>query len=133
MRNVVEVYVGIWILMVLFLLGVAFTSVNMNITQARKIYNDIRAEVQASNGYFVPDDSNRFYYSSWDVGNDTATLERDGYQFEYSVIRLSNDVASERSADDTFIYNNLYKISLRYVYVVPLFGRQVYPLTGYAF
>lgn len=147
MRNVIECYVGIWILLVLFMVAIAFTSVNMHVIQARKIFNDLRAEVQASNGSFL-NDSNYYYYDSKDgkfyrqqgatdagesTGNKLITISTDGYEFEYSVIRLSAEEQAKASADNTYMYNNLYKISLRYVYTVPLFGTQVYPMTGYAY
>lgn len=132
MKQVIESYSAIFVIMIMFLLGTAFTSINMNVTQARKIYNDIKAEVQASNGSIV-NASNRYYYNSTSEGNTYKyTLENNGYQYEYSVVRQSIQNDSIQSADETYIYNDLYKISLKYEYFVPLFGRQVYPMTGFA-
>lgn len=132
MKQVIESYSAIFIILILFLLGTAFTTINMNITQARKIYNDIKSEVQASNGAIV-DDTDRFYYNSTDASNAFVyTLTSNGYQYEYSVVRQSLVGNNAQANDETYIYNDLYKISLKYEYYVPLFGRQVYPMTGFA-
>lgn len=132
MKQVIESYAALFIVLILFLMGIAFTSINMNVTQARKIFNDIKAEVQASNGSIV-DSSDRYYYNSADSSNvHVYTLEKSGYQFEYSIVRQSIVGNSIQSDDETYIYNDLYKISLKYEYFVPLFGRQVYPMTGFA-
>ena len=63
MRQVVEAYVGLWIILTLFWVAIAFTSINLNVSQARKIVSDIKAEVQASNGSVV-DDSNELKFES---------------------------------------------------------------------
>lgn len=133
MRNVIESYAAVWVILILFMIGLAFTCINLNVTQARKIYNDIKAEVQASNGSVVPKDTNRYYYSSATDTENTYSLPANGYQYEYSVIRKSVGTDNMRSADETYIYNDLYQISLKYEYYVPLFGKQVYPITGYAY
>lgn len=133
MKQVIESYAAIFIILILFLMGMAFTNINMNVTQARKIFNDIRAEVQASNGSIV-DASGRYYYNSTDESNAyTYEISSSGYQYEYSIIRQSIVGNSIQSNDETYIYNDLYKISLKYEYYVPLFGRQVYPMTGFAY
>lgn len=133
MKQVIESYAAIFIILILFLMGMAFTNINMNVTQARKIFNDIRAEVQASNGAVV-DDTGRYYYNSTDESNAyTYKISTSGYQYEYSIIRQSIVGNSVQSDDETYIYNDLYKISLKYEYYVPLFGKQVYPMTGFAY
>ena len=133
MKQVIESYAAIFIILILFLMGMAFTNINMNVTQARKIFNDIRAEVQASNGAIV-DDTGRYYYNSTDEANAyTYKISTSGYQYEYSIIRQSIVGNSVQSDDETYIYNDLYKISLKYEYYVPLFGKQVYPMTGFAY
>lgn len=133
MKQVIESYAAIFIILILFLMGMAFTNINMNVTQARKIFNDIRAEVQASNGAIV-DDTGRYYYNSTDESNAyTYKISTSGYQYEYSIIRQSIVGNSVQSDDETYIYNDLYKISLKYEYYVPLFGKQVYPMTGFAY
>lgn len=53
MKQVVESYVVLWVIMFMFFFAFAFTSINLNVAQARKIVNDIKTEVQASNGAFV--------------------------------------------------------------------------------
>jgi hypothetical protein len=106
----------------------------MNVIQARKIYNDIVAETQASNGLILGN-SDRFYYSSVEQDDSTkkCTLADNGFQYEYSIIRDSTIDENKMAADETYIYNSLYKISLKYEYFVPLFGNQVYPITGFAY
>lgn len=135
MRSVVETYAAIIIILMMFLLGMAFTTINLNVTQARKIYNDIKAEVQASNGAIVPD-TDYYYYNSAKISEDNNhiyTLADSGYQYEFSVTRQSIINNNIESPDETYIYNDLYKISLKYEYYVPLFGKQVYPMTGFAY
>ena len=133
MRSVVETYAAIVIILMIFLLGMSFTTINLNITQARKIYNDIKSEIQASNGAIV-DDSNYYKFRSFEGDNTTYTLSTTGYQYEFSVTRQSIlDSTTIESEDETYIYNDLYKISLKYEYYVPLFGRQIYPMTGFAY
>ena len=40
--------------MLFLVLCIAFTSINLNVVQARKMYNDIKSQVQASNGINIP-------------------------------------------------------------------------------
>lgn len=134
MRQVIESYAAILVIMVIFLLGLSFSQINMNVIQARKIFNDVKAEVQASNGAMVPA-SGRYYFDSTSTPvstDDKRALESDGYQFEYSIIRQSLSDDTIKDSNETYIYNDLYKISLKYEYTVPIFGRQVYPMTGFA-
>ena len=133
MKQVIESYSAIFIVLILFLMGMSFTTISMNVTQARKIFNDIRSEVQASNGAIV-DNTDRYYYNSTDSSNAYVyKLSTTGYQYEYSIVRQSIVGNSAQSDDETYIYNDLYKISLKYEYYVPLFGRQIYPMTGFAY
>ena len=64
-------------------------------------------------------------------------LANSGYSFEYKITRQSlykdangNDIYEDALRDNTFMYNNLYKVELKYRYTVPLFGKQVYPITS---
>lgn len=134
MKQVIETYAAVWVIMLLFMLALAFTTINMNVIQARKIYNDIVAETQASNGLNV-DGTGRLYYSSTAPSdpNMLCTLANDGFQYEYSVIRQSLVDENKTADNETYIYNSLYKVSLKYEYFVPLFGKQVYPITGFAY
>lgn len=134
MKQVIETYAAVWVIMLLFMLALAFTTINMNVIQARKIYNDIVAETQASNGLNV-DNSDRLYYSSTAQTDPllNCTLASDGFQYEYSVIRQSFVDENKTADNETYIYNSLYKVSLKYEYYVPLFGKQVYPITGFAY
>ena len=94
MRQVIETYALIWFLMIMFLLGTAFTQINMHTSQARKIYNDIRSEVQASNGSIV-DTTDRLYKSTSDNGY---SLTSNGFEYEYSP---SNAIEAEERLKET--------------------------------
>lgn len=158
MKQVIEIYVGLWVLLFMFLLAVAFTSINLHITQARKIYNDIRAEVQASNGAILnvpswsaaekqaladsmgvtfkdkyPDNTPGMVNTKRILAESKAQYSDKGYHYSFSVVRQGDMLSGIGSNDESFIYNDTYKISLLYEYYVPLFGKQVYPLTGYAY
>lgn len=127
MKQVVEVYVGIWVIVFMFLFAMAFTSINLNVSQARKIMSDIKAEVQASNGTVIPADQNIL------IGQSANTLQNSGYFFEYQITR-QNIASNAASLDsETYIYNDIYKIRLEYEYWVPLFGRQLYPIESFAY
>jgi hypothetical protein len=133
LKNIIEGYIGIWIVMLLLYLCLAFTTINMNVVQAKNILNDVKAQVSASNGSIVDSSTNEYSYKSSD---NSITLKNNGYSFEYKITRQSlykdasgNDVYDDATRDNTFQYNNLYKIELKYRYVVPIFGTQVYPIT----
>lgn len=131
MKNIIEGYIGIWIVLILLYLCLAFTSINMNVVQARNIIESYKEEVTASNGGIVGD-SNQFVYDS---ETDGITLNDNGYAFECTITRLSlyndgtTDVYDDATKDSTFVYNSLYKVQLNYEYTVPLFGKQVYPIS----
>lgn len=134
MRQVIEAYALILTIALLSILAIAFTSINLNIVQARRIYNDVRAEVQASNGAIVPTDTN--LYATKDKGDPYVTqqfLQDHHYGFTYTIKRESLTPNSHNitQEDETFIYNSIYRINFVYVYSVPLFGRQYYPIVGY--
>lgn len=131
MKNIIEGYVGIWIILILLYLCLAFTSINMNVVQARTLLETYKEEVSASNGGIV-DASNEYVFDSSSKG---ITLSNNGYSFVCKITRLSlyndgvNDIYADATKDSTFVYNNLYKIQLTYEYTVPLFGKQVYPIS----
>ena len=127
MRQVVEAYAGLWIILTLFWVAIAFTSINLNVSQARKIVSDIKAEVQASNGSVV-DDSNELKFESA-----TDSMKDHGYEFECIITRLKTTADAKDMIGNTFIYNDIYKIDFTYTYFVPFFGQQVYPLHTFAF
>lgn len=127
MKQVIEAYVGLWIVVFMLMIAISFTSINLHVSQARRIMNSIKSEVQASNGSVVTDVSGVL------EGTSTQTLKNDGYTFKYTITRQTvvNDAIS--SEEETYIYNDIYKISLVYEYVVPLFGKQVYPIEMFAY
>lgn len=139
MRQVIEAYALILTIALLSILAVAFTSINLNIVQARRIYNDVRTEVQASNGAIVPTDTN--VYDSRKKPDGTLNhpyltqefLNEHHYCFMYTITRepLTPSDHNITQEDETFIYNSIYRINFVYVYIVPLFGRQYYPIVGY--
>jgi hypothetical protein len=133
-KSLIEAYVGIWIIILLLYLCLAFTSINMNVVQARNILSDIKANVSASNGSIVDTEKNTYTYDS---ASKDITLKNNGYTFTYTVTRLSlyidsegNNIYNNATEESTFVYNDLYKVELNYEYTVPLFGKQTYPLTA---
>lgn len=131
MKNIIEGYIGLWIVLILLYLCLAFTSINMNVVQARNVLQTYKEEVQASNGGIV-DSSNKYTYDSKSNG---ITLNNNGYHFKCEIKRLSlynnggTSIYNDATKDSTFVYNNLYKVQLTYEYTVPLFGKQVYPIS----
>ena len=132
MKAVVDSYIGIWLLMLFLMLCIGFTSINLNVIQARKMYNDIKAQVQASNGTFVDAGTNMFSYDSRTAGADSRTLANDHYEYSYTVTRKPMR-STKYDNNETWIYNDIYLIDFEYTYLVPLFGRQVYPMVGYTY
>lgn len=138
MKQVIEAYVGIWILIIIMYICMAFTMINLNVTQARKTYNDIKAEISACNG------SLEAYKNQHADSN--ITISPDGTELSYIVIKngsgysvsiknteKNREDSWENSDNQTFIYNDLYKIDMNYFYSVPIFGMQNYPIKGYAY
>ena len=129
-------YVGIWVIMILLYLCLAFTSINMNVVQARNLLSNIKSEVSASNGAILGNNI-EYTFKSKDKG---ITIKDNGYSFEYKITKQSlyngvdgQPVYDDATKDSTFIYNNMYKIELKYRYTVPLFGIQVYPISTLAY
>ena len=85
MKNVIEMYLGIWVIMILLYLCLAFTSINMNVVQARNILNTVKEEVRASNGGVLKDNLT-YTVKSKDKG---VTLANNGYSFEYKITKQS--------------------------------------------
>ena len=127
MRQIVETYVGMWIVMFVLMLGISFTAINMHTIQARRIYNDIKAEVQASNGALTGQDGKYVYNSE----NHNITLGNCNYAYTYTVSRQNVVNHNDMDRDETYIYNSIYRVNMVYCYNVPLFGLQVYPISGY--
>ena len=131
MKSIIDSYIGLWLIMLFLVLGISFTSINMNVVQARKIYSDVKAVVQASNGATVDTTSNRLSYNSVDSG---ITIRDNGYSYSYTVTRKPLSASEGLQADnETWIYNDIYQIDFVYQYNIPLFGRQIYPISGYTY
>lgn len=129
MKQVVEAYAGLWVIMFMFLLAMAFTSINIHVSQARRIMDSIKAEVQASNGQYV-------FNKQIDPTNgleDEVFKPENAYKYSYKIEKQSLIEDNINDADETYIYNDVYKISLKYTYWVPLFGKQVYPIEVFAY
>lgn len=153
MKSVIESYIGIWLITLFVMLCIAFTSINMNVVQAKNIFNSLKVEIQESNGSFIPTDTNGFLYvsdgadydiskypeSKYTVSTSTKnkvkefTLSEDGYAFMYTIERHTPVDADEQAGNETFKYNSIYERKLRYRYVVPIFGVQEYPLQTYVY
>lgn len=131
MKNIIEGYIGIWIVLILLYLCLAFTSINMNVVQARNLLDTYKNEISASNGDIVGS-SNKYVFDS---DSKNITLSNNGYEYDVTITRLSlyndgtHDIYNDATKDSTFVYNNLYKVQLNYTYAVPLFGKQVYPIS----
>lgn len=123
MRQVIETYAIVWAVAIIMVLAIAFTSINMHTIQARKIYNDIRAEIQSSNGALV---------DSSDTLELKKVVRENAYWYECKITRQTPVAHNKADDAETFIYNSIYRIELIYHYAVPLFGAQTYPLAGYA-
>lgn len=130
MRSIIEAYVGVWSILLLIWIAIAFTGINMNVAQARKTYNDICAELQACNCDFTSF-SAKHGGSVDSNGNYTSNIYKGtGYKYQFTVEFA--DVDRKYSANnETFIYNDLYKIKMNYDYGVALFGTFSYPQVGY--
>lgn len=129
MKQVIEAYVGLWIVMFLLMIAIAFTTINLHVSQARRIANSIKSEVQASNGSIVDSEGSDGILE----GTSDKVINKDGYQFSYIIKRQTVVDDSVTSEDETYIYNDIYKISLVYEYLVPLFGKQIYPIEMFAY
>lgn len=130
MKQVVEAYAGLWVIMFLFLLAMAFTSINLHVAQARRIMDSIKAEVQASNGQYVNN-----VEIPYDVPlkiEDKTHLDN-AYMYSCVIERTSPIDKNINDADETYIYGDVFKISLKYTYWVPLFGKQIYPIEVFAY
>lgn len=129
MKSVIESYVGVWIILIFTLLSIAFLNIHLNVMQARRINNEIKTEVQATNGSFVPTNTDIYIYKSSDAG--ISYENGNFYEYDYTVERCS--AVNNKDGGNSFIYNDVYKINLIYRYSVPLFGEQVYPITEYTY
>lgn len=129
MKSIIESYVGIWIILIFTLISTAFLNIHLNVIQARRITNEIKTEVQATNGAGVPIDTNTYKYDS---SEDNLSFD-DGslYCYNYTIERCT--ITDKREEGQTYIYNDVYKINLNYHYIVPLFGEQIYPVTTYTY
>ena len=127
-------------MMVFLMLCIAFTGINLNIAQARKMYNDIRSQVQASNGAFVDTDSNVYQFDAnvavqadgTPTGDSMRTISANGYTYRVRIVR-QNLSSTVQDNNETWIYNDIYKIQFEYYYGIPLFGTQCYPIEGYTY
>lgn len=127
MRQVIESYAIIFLLTIMTWIAIAFTSINMHTIQARRIYADLKSEIQASNGALVPE-SGELEFSQLD----DAFRAKNNYGFKYKVTRQSIAGHDKHAEHENYVYSDIYKISFVYVYNVPLFGQQVYPISGFA-
>lgn len=130
MRNIIEGYVIILLLWLLVLLSVAFTTINMDVTAAKKIHNNIISEIENTDGAilndnkFVYDEENNLYIYESKASNNAYT---------YTVTVAKEDIGSEViQTGQTVIYNTVYKVNMYFDYYVPLFGKQNYTSGRYA-
>ena len=140
MKSVVETYVGIWSILLFTILSSAFLSIHLNVIQARRICDNLKTYVQTTNGSFIGTEE----YSSNSKSEDGSDILRDNapsqpisfsngslYEYSYDIERCT--ISDAKSSGETFLYNDIYKIDFEYTYVVPLFGRQIYPMQIYTY
>ncbi len=146
MKSIVDAYIGLWIIMVFLMICVGFTSINLNIGQCRKMYNDIKAQVQAANGsmidtttnVYIVDSTNSLDPSTTGVvllpDESVRTIKKNWYAYRYKITRKQLSSSNLKQADnETWIYNDIYRIEFYYWYGVPLFGTQEYKIVGYTY
>lgn len=130
MRSLIEGYVAIMVIMLLVVLAMSFTTINMDVTAAKKIYNDVINEIQNTDGAILK--GTKYTY---DENTGLYTYERvaSNNAYKYYITVEKEDIGSEiTNTGQTFIYNSIYKVNMTYVYYVPLFGKQTYITGGYA-
>ncbi len=141
MKSVIESYVSIWAILLFTVLSTAFLGIHLNTIQARQICNSIKEEVQASNGAAVPAgntgltgnyDSDLAKLNAGKSPTDTDYVTKNNsYDYSYVIKRVVTTDA--RGAGETYIYNDIYKLELRYDYLVPIFGKISYPMEVYIY
>ena len=118
--------------MLIMMMCIAFTMINMHVIQARRIFNNVKVEVAASNGAFVPARAGgRFTYDSNAI--EGINIRDNGYQFQFYVERKELVDSNIGDDDQTFIYNSMYEVKMSYAYSVPFFGMQVYSQNGFVY
>lgn len=139
MKSVIETYVGIWIILLFTIISSAFLSAHLNVIQARRMCNNLKTYVQATNGSFI---TSNIYQSDSKVEDGTDLLRKsssspisfahgDLYEYNYTIEKMS--ITDAKSEGESFLYNNVYKIDFNYAYGLPLFGRQIYPMEVYTY
>lgn len=129
MKNTIELYTSFFMVVLFMLLAMAFISINIHIGHAKTLYNSLKAEVQASNGMYIPE-GNELSASFAENGY---TFKDDGFEMAYYITREYDSSEDITSYNETWLYNDTYKLTMIYVYNIPFFGRQVYPISGYVY
>lgn len=132
MRQTVEMYIAFLMLILFMTLAMAFTSINLHVSHARSLFNSVKANIQASNGNFADLQSNDIYSVSFK--DNGYKFSEDKFEVAYTVERVyntSNEVVGD--FHETWIYNDVYELNMVYVYNIPIFGLQVYPISGYVY
>jgi hypothetical protein len=132
MKTVVEAYASIWAILLLVWIAIAFTTINLNVSQARKTYNDIKAELQACNGNLSIFQANHGGTVNADGSYTSHEYTGNGYTFSFNV-EYADTNANYTATNQTYIYNDLYRLNMTYTYGVPLFGTFTYPQVGYVY
>lgn len=132
MKTVIEAYASIWAILLLIWIAIAFTSINLNVAQARKTYNDIKAELQACNGNLNVFQANHGGTLNADGSYTSKEYSGNGYKFTFNV-EFADTNRNYSATNETYIYNDLYRLTVNYSYAVPLFGKFDYPQLGYVY
>lgn len=130
MRNIIEGYVIILLLWTLVLLSISFTTINLDVTAAKKIHNNIISEIENTDGAIL--NSDKFVYDN-STGLYTYENKAENNAYSYIITIAKEDIGSEViQTGQTVIYNTIYKVNMYFDYYVPFFGKQSYVSGRYA-
>lgn len=130
MKNMIEGYVIIIAIWLMVLLSISFTGINLNVTAAKKIHNNVISEIQNTDGAILK--SNKFVYDHI-TGIYTMKQTAENNAYVYTITVEKEDIGSEITDNgQTFIYNSIYKVNMTYEYYIPLFGKETYVTGRYA-
>lgn len=158
MKLTLESWLGIMILILMFAIGIGFTSININVVNARKIYSEYIDLIEETDGAVLTSqisignsdiqkvsgrdawiiayncgDDIKFNFkndNSWEVDTTGNNIRKEQKPVHYYLlVTKTTDTESNRQGQ-TFIYNNIYKVQMVYVYDTMLFGRQTYKIGG---
>ena len=153
MKSLISGYMSLLLLILNYGVSLAFVSINLNVSEAVKLYSEYNNLVQETDGAIITTliterDSNIQEIDSgksWLITfNCSVSVNNENGQVKYSVVKTDKtksnyyyvvinketDNESDSRFGQTFIYNNVYSINLVYYYTVNLIGEQHYSVGG---